>query len=77
MGGGWAVQCPTEGGTDEVREKWREKNATRVGGREHSSVDVSFLQRRSLKRKQHSHLNYRKSLETKRFKSVHATQAQV
>lgn len=23
--GGWAEQCPTEGGTDEVREKWREK----------------------------------------------------
>ena len=23
--GGWAGQCPTEGGTDEVREKWREK----------------------------------------------------
>ncbi len=22
--GGWAEQCPTEGGTDEVREKWRE-----------------------------------------------------
>lgn len=20
--GGWAEQCPTEGGTDEVREKW-------------------------------------------------------
>lgn len=24
-GGGWAARCPTEGGTDEVREKWREK----------------------------------------------------
>lgn len=23
--GGWAEQCPTEGGTDEVRKKWREK----------------------------------------------------
>lgn len=23
--GGWAEQCPTEGGTDEVREKWREE----------------------------------------------------
>lgn len=22
--GGWAAQCPTEGGTDEVRGKWRE-----------------------------------------------------
>lgn len=25
--GGWAEQCITEGGTDEVREKWRGKNA--------------------------------------------------
>lgn len=41
--GGWAVRCPTEGGTDEVREKWREKTAMLVGGREHSIVDVSFL----------------------------------
>lgn len=24
--GGWAEQCPTEGGTDEVKEKWREKS---------------------------------------------------
>lgn len=23
--GGWAERCPTVGGTDEVREKWREK----------------------------------------------------
>lgn len=23
--GGWAERCPTEGGTDEVRGKWREK----------------------------------------------------
>lgn len=25
--GGWAERCPTVGGTDEVREKWREKKA--------------------------------------------------
>lgn len=25
-GGGAAEQSPTEGGTDEVREKWREKD---------------------------------------------------
>lgn len=30
--GGWAEPCPAERGTDEVREKWREKNATRVRG---------------------------------------------
>lgn len=24
-GGGWVERCPTVGGTDEVREKWREK----------------------------------------------------
>lgn len=23
--GGWAARCPTEGGTDEVKEKWRER----------------------------------------------------
>lgn len=23
--GGWAVQCPTQGGTDEVKQKWRER----------------------------------------------------
>lgn len=27
--GGWAEQCPTEGGTDEVREKWRETRRVR------------------------------------------------
>lgn len=27
--GGWAEQCPTEGGTDEVREKWRETRKVR------------------------------------------------
>lgn len=28
-GGGWAERCPTVGGTDEVREKWREKKRPR------------------------------------------------
>lgn len=41
--GGWAERCPTQGGTDEVREKWRGGgNATGVGGSERSNVDVCF-----------------------------------
>lgn len=41
--GGWAVRCPTEGGTDEVREKWGEKMQHELEKGEHSSMDVSFL----------------------------------
>lgn len=40
--GGWAERCPTQGGTDEVREKWRGGGATGVGGSERSDVDVCF-----------------------------------
>lgn len=27
--GGWAKRCPTQGGTDEVREKWRGEKCNR------------------------------------------------
>lgn len=45
--GGWAEQCPTEGGTDEVREKWREKRQEELRKgthKEHKLGSFSFTQ---------------------------------
>lgn len=36
--GGWAEQCATEGGTDEVRGKWREKKTRK--GKEHTRTET-------------------------------------
>lgn len=51
--GGWAEQCPTEGGTDEVRKKWREKHK-KSQGRGHAKNSnrlISSLKNRTADRK--------------------------
>lgn len=69
--GGWAEQCPTEGGTDEVREKWREKRQEEL--RKGALKRGHFLsQKQSHRRKPHSHLSYRnKTLSETKLKDVH------
>ena len=40
----WEQQCPTEGGTDEVREKWREKRQEelRKGTHKEQKQEITF-----------------------------------
>lgn len=72
--GGWVEQCPTEGGTDEVKEKWREKRRVKEANTQRTETgSFPFTENRATDGKLHSHLNFKNELSHRNMRVKRCT----